>query len=139
MSAADVFHRARAAGVELSMTPAGNIRWRCLGGLPDDLRRSIAAHKQELLRLLDAKETKPADWDAESWELIRFFQESRPRLPTAPFRLTPWLYVENPAGWYKSLELDISFGPLGCRARMGTLQEDLRLLREHMARMDESA
>jgi hypothetical protein len=61
MSAADVFHRARAAGVELSMTPAGNIRWRCLGGLPDDLRRSIAAHKPELLRLLDAKETKPAD------------------------------------------------------------------------------
>jgi hypothetical protein len=52
MSAAAVLEQARAAGVELSATPGGNIRWRCRGGLPDPLRRSLAAHKPEILELL---------------------------------------------------------------------------------------
>ena len=134
MSAAAVLEQARAAGVELSATSEGNLRWRCLGGLPDDLRRTLAAHKPELLKLLAANEPDPAGWDEEARELIQFFEDSRPRLPTSPFRLTRWLFVENPPGWYESLGLDISFGPFGCRARVGALQEDLRLLREHIAR-----
>src|SRR5262245_7701988 len=52
MSAAAVLEQARAAGVELSATPRGDIRWRCRGGLPDPLRRSLAAHKPEILELL---------------------------------------------------------------------------------------
>jgi len=52
MTLADVLKQAHAAGVELSATPTGNIRWRCPGGLPDDLRQSLAAHKPELVKLL---------------------------------------------------------------------------------------
>jgi hypothetical protein len=98
------------------------------------LAKRLLCHKAELMSLLAAEARKPDDWDEESKELIRFFQDSRPRLPTAPYRLTRWLFVESPPGWYTSLELDISFGPHGCRARMGALQEDLRLLREHVAK-----
>jgi hypothetical protein len=72
------------------------------------------------------------EWDDEAQELIGFFQSARPRLPRTPFRLTCWQQISDPAKWYCSLELDISFGPLGCRARMGALQEDLRRLREYV-------
>jgi hypothetical protein len=76
------------------------------------------------------------DWDSETHKLIGFFQSARPRLPRTPFRLTRWRYISDPAKWYRSLELDISFGPLGCRARMGALQEDLRRLRGYLSSGD---
>jgi hypothetical protein len=71
-------------------------------------------------------------WDGESATLIAWFQAERTRLPMEPFRLTRWLFISNPAKCYASLQQDIAAGPRGVRARMGTLQEDLRLLREYL-------
>ena len=72
-------------------------------------------------------------WSSEDQELVAFFQSSRLRLPLTPFRLTPWQFISDPAKWYRSLEMDIALGPVGSRARMGALQEDLRRLREQVA------
>jgi hypothetical protein len=73
------------------------------------------------------------EWSSEDRELVAFFQSARLRLPLTPFRLTPWQFISDPAKWYRTLDLDISLGPLGSRAHMGTLQEDLRRLQEHVA------
>jgi hypothetical protein len=72
MTAADVLDHAHAAGVELSTTPKGNLRWRCRGGLPKEVRQALAAHKAELLELLGGEEAKPhgtlAEADADEAE-----------------------------------------------------------------------
>jgi hypothetical protein len=52
MKAADVLHQACITGVELSATPEGNLRWRSLRPLPEDLRQALVAHKAELVELL---------------------------------------------------------------------------------------
>ncbi len=38
--------------VELSVTPTGNLRWRCRGPLPEDLRLRLVEHKAALVVLL---------------------------------------------------------------------------------------
>jgi hypothetical protein len=58
MTATAVLREARAAGVELSATPEGRIRWRCLGPLPEALRQQLVADKADLLLLL-AKDLTP--------------------------------------------------------------------------------
>jgi hypothetical protein len=73
------------------------------------------------------------EWDP-ARELIAFFRSVRPSLPQAPFRLSRWEEIKDPEKWYRSLEQDISFGPLGVRARMGVLQSDLRWLRDFFSR-----
>lgn len=113
----------------------------------DPIARKLLAHKLEVQRALGATKfpaTKPDEtpsplspvrrWDSEARELIAFFQSARSQLPQSPFRLTRWQYISDPVRWYRSLEVDIAFGPLGCRARMGALQEDLRRLREYILR-----
>jgi hypothetical protein len=52
MIAPEVLNQARAAGVELSATPEGKLRWRRPGGLPSELRQALMAHKAEILELL---------------------------------------------------------------------------------------
>jgi hypothetical protein len=74
------------------------------------------------------------EWNAEARELIAFFRSARSRLPQAPFRLTRWLFISEPAKWYRSLDVDINAGPTGFRARMGALQEDLRRLKEALSK-----
>src|SRR5262245_56874296 len=74
------------------------------------------------------------EWDTEAKDLIAFYQSARPQLPRMPFWLTRWQFISDPAKWYQALDSDISFGPLFCRARMGALQEDLRLLQEYVVR-----
>jgi hypothetical protein len=123
----------------------------------DGIARKLIANKQEVVSALAATNTRripsppspashacsePAfptsvrEWDQEARELIAFFRMARARLPKMPFRLTRWQYISNPQKWYKVLELDIAAGPLGCRARMGVFQEDLRRLKEFLLRGD---
>ena len=59
MTATAVLELARAAGVELSATPEGNLRWRCRGALPDELREALVACKGGLLKLLAAEVISP--------------------------------------------------------------------------------
>jgi hypothetical protein len=66
MTAAEVLSEARHMGVVLSVGEGGKLRWRCLGGLPVDLRELLVAHKAELLSLLtcttqDTTDKTPAD------------------------------------------------------------------------------
>ena len=49
MTAAEVLRQARAAGVELSATPEGTLRWRCRGRLPEALRERLLTFKAEVL------------------------------------------------------------------------------------------
>jgi hypothetical protein len=52
MTAADVLDRASDLDVALWAGEGGKIRWRCLGGLPVELREMMVAHKAELLSLM---------------------------------------------------------------------------------------
>ncbi len=104
------------------------------------IAKQLIAHKPVVLDAL-AKQTAPSvprdaqgtasplrQWDAESSALVEFFGTARRQLPMQPFRLTRWRFISDPAKWYAALDQDIAAGPLGVRARMGVLQEDLRLL-----------
>jgi hypothetical protein len=87
-----------------------------------------------ILRQVSPPPVSPPDrhrWDTESAALIAFFWAARERLPVRPFQLTRWQFIRDPAQWYAALEANIAAGPRGVRARMGALQEDLRLLREY--------
>jgi hypothetical protein len=61
MTLAAVLAEAHAAGVELSATPEGKIRWRCPGTLPEGIRQEIVCHKAELLALLQVWDQSAAD------------------------------------------------------------------------------
>ena len=150
-----LLQEARAAGLTVAME-GDQLRIRgpkCA----DCIARKLIANKQEVLSALvttkagrissppscvsDAGQRSVSpppvrQWDSEARDLIAFFRMARARLPHAPFRLTRWQYITNPEKWYKVLELDIAAGPLGCRARMGVLQEDLRRLRAVFLRGD---
>ncbi len=137
---------ARAAGLTVMVEGA---RLRIRGPKrAEPIARRLIAHKEDVLTAL-TEDAGPLDprpvagsslrgWDTEARELIAFFQSARPRLPRMPFRLTRWQYISDPDKWYRSLELDISSGPLGCRARMRVLQEDLRRLREYLSSRDDT-
>ena len=61
MTAGTVLQQARAAGVELSATPEGNLRWRFPTSLNDDLRHLLAVHKVDLVALLASWNQSEAD------------------------------------------------------------------------------
>ena len=52
MTPSEVLAECSRRGVELSATPAGAVRWRCRGTLPEDLRQAIQENKIGLLALL---------------------------------------------------------------------------------------
>jgi hypothetical protein len=68
MTAAVILEEARAAGVALSATAKGMIRWRCRGPLPDSLRAMILTHKAELLEALGSKPVN--DTERPIWVLL---------------------------------------------------------------------
>jgi hypothetical protein len=129
--------RVQQLGRELREQPGRVIEHDAPGAASQTPRRPITpADPVPLNRPRGIPAPPSREWDDEAQELIGFFQSARPRLPRTPFRLTRWQYISDPAKWYRSLELDISSGPLGCRARMGALQEDLRRLREYLSSRD---
>ena len=72
----------------------------------------------------------PASWDADATELIDWFQANRDRLPVESFDLCSGCRVVEPARFYAVLRCEIATGPTGPRARLGTLQVELRRLRD---------
>ena len=80
----------------------------------------------------------PASWDADAAELIRWFRANRDRLPVEPFDLCSGCRVVEPARFYASLRSEIATGPTGPRGRLGTLQVDLRRLRNIVRRDNET-
>ena len=72
----------------------------------------------------------PGTWNAEAAELVTWFQNAGDSLPVEPFDLCSGCRVVEPARFYASLGTEIATGPTGPRARLGTLQVDLRRLRD---------
>ena len=72
----------------------------------------------------------PATWNAEAAELVTWFQNAGDRLPVEPFDLCSGCRVIEPARFFAVLRSEIASGPTGPRARLGTLQVDLRRLRD---------
>jgi hypothetical protein len=80
----------------------------------------------------DLPPQKPVAWSPEAARLIEWFRSAFEvgELPEEPFDLAPWIRVEGPERFYQRLLYDIEEGPAGPRTWYGTLQEDLRRLRE---------
>ena len=76
----------------------------------------------------------PATWNAEAAELVTWFQNTGDRLPVEPFDLCSGCRVVEPTRFYAALRSEIACGPTGPRARLGTLQVDLRRLRDIVQR-----
>ena len=72
----------------------------------------------------------PGTWNAEAAELVTWFQNTGDRLPVEPFDLCSGCRVVEPSRFYASLRSEIATGPTAPRARLGTLQADLRRLRD---------
>ena len=72
----------------------------------------------------------PRTWNAEAAELVTWFQNAGDSLPVEPFDLCSGCRVVEPARFYAALRTEIATGPTGPRARLGTLQVDLRRLRD---------
>jgi len=66
-------------------------------------------------------------WPPEIQSLIDWFITLEP--PTEPFYLESHRHIVAPSKFFASLQREIQTGPRGPRARMGTLQSDLRILK----------
>ena len=83
-------------------------------------------------RLADSPET----WNAEAAELVTWFQNAGESLPVEPFDLCSGCRVVEPFRFYAALRSEIATGPTGPRVKLGTLQVDLRRLRNVMTDVD---
>ncbi len=77
----------------------------------------------------------PIGWDTETAAAIEWFLTSEP--PAEPFVLRwcergirPAVEITNPKAFWRSLMVDVNWGPAGPRARYGALQDDLRRLHD---------
>jgi hypothetical protein len=122
MTAAEALEAARAAGVQLSATPEGKIRWRSRGSLPEPLRKALQAHKGELLaRLWDQAEADrliaslhPA-WDAPT--------RSRSLHPLADAIDSAWL-ARDMDGLRQTVAVFLAAATKAARREVERLQED---------------
>lgn len=64
----------------------------------------------------------------ETLELIDWFKNNTHKLPTKPFKLHMWTFVENPAEFYEELKREIEIYPNGHHSLQ--LGGDLYFLRE---------
>ncbi len=72
----------------------------------------------------------PTKWNTNAAELVAWFQNAGDCLPVEPFDLCSGCRVIEPARFFAVLRSEIASGPTGPRARLGTLQVDLRRLRD---------
>lgn len=76
----------------------------------------------------------PRPWPADVLPLVERLTAGRTALvawldlPPAPFKLQPCVAITDAGVWLESIRRDVDLGPSGPRARLGTLQEDLRFL-----------
>jgi len=118
------------------------LRYRKSGSPPDTVRTLIdelRKYKAEVVNILkmgstDAPTEKSepqsnvkAVWSPDVQSLVDWFMIQKP--PAEPFLLEPHLRVVGPCKFFESLRREIETGPRGPRARMGTLQWDLRNLK----------
>jgi hypothetical protein len=71
-----------------------------------------------------------ASWPSENQSLLDWFLALDQ--PTEPFYLEPHRKIVDPVKVFSALRMDITAGPDGPRARMGTLQCDLRKLNAYL-------
>ena len=71
-----------------------------------------------------------AAWPLEDQYLVDWFIELE--APTEPFYLEAHRHIVNPVKFFSALRMDITAGPAGPRAKMGTLQCDLRELKAYL-------
>lgn len=64
-------------------------------------------------------------------DLIAWFERNRDRLPREAFRLTSYLVVSNPPGFYESLAAEIRLSARWPAHQLEPLAARLRLLREY--------
>jgi hypothetical protein len=72
-----------------------------------------------------------AEWSPEIQALVDWFLKLEPR-EIKPFRLEPHIHVADPVQFFESLRREIETGPGGARAKIGTLQDDLRKLKTYL-------
>jgi hypothetical protein len=82
------------------------------------------------------KKTQPpvkggTEWLPDVQALVDWFLKLEPR-EIKPFHLEPHIHVADPVQFYESLRREIQTGPGGARAKMGTLQDDMRKLKAHL-------
>ena len=121
------------------------LRYQKSGSPPDTVRPlidEIRRCKAEVIRILQMGSTvaqpeksQPqsivkAEWPPEVQFLVDWFLTLEP--PSEPFYLAPHLRVVGPGKFFESLRREIETGPMGPRARMGTLQWDLRKLKAYL-------
>jgi hypothetical protein len=123
MTAYDFLAALHARGVALSRNGSGLAIDAPVAVLTHDDRHRLAALKDRLLGVVE--------FEPELAVLVLWFQEARVagRLPAEPFQLAPWNRIVDPAQFYAALEIDVSMGPRGARARSGALAASLRRLR----------
>jgi hypothetical protein len=154
--ATNVIDRCRSLGIELVPTVRGV---KCLapaGTMTKDLKAVIVAKRDEIRELLlqeaspddlaaeidfDTSEPippSPATWPADVGALADFVMLlSVQDLPTAPFELDSGRTVVDTSKFLRSLHGDVRCGADGPRAKLGSLQSDLQLVRNLL--LDESS
>ena len=121
------------------------LRYRKQGNPPDTVRPLIdelRKYKAEVVNILkmgstdapteksEPKSNVKAVWPPDVQSLVDWFMIQEP--PAEPFFLEPHLRVVVPGKFFESLRREIETGPRGPRARMGTLQSDLRKLKAYL-------
>ena len=133
-------------GYEISLE-GDNIRYRYQkpGNPPDTvdpLIEELRKYKAEVVDILkmrgdtitlteksQSRANMKAAWPSKDQSLLDWFMTVE--APTEPFYLEPHRHVVGPAKFFSALRMDITAGPDGPRARMGTLQCDLRKLKAY--------
>jgi len=119
-----------------------HLRYRKPGVPPESVCTLIAElreSKEEVISLLkmadhlssaekiDYGPNRKPQWPSKIEELIAGFK--RLDRPVAPFYLELHRWIIDPEKFFQALDRDIDQGPMGPRARMGTLQSDIRKMK----------
>ena len=81
------------------------------------------------MKIIESETDVQFSWPSDIQFFIDWFLSLAP--PPEPFNLEPHVHVLDPAKYFEALRREIETGPSGPRARMGTLQSDLRKLKAH--------
>jgi len=122
------------------------LRYQKPGSPPDTVKLLIdelKKHKAEAVNILKmgddtitpTEKTQPqanvkASWPPEVQALVDWFATLKE--PTETFYLETNRHISDPAKFFQSLRQDIKAGQTGPRARMGTLQSDLWMLKARL-------